>query len=600
MSLLQRIAATALAVLLILIGYGLWITRAPPPTTVPALTTAAGASTHPSSAMPVIDQDTLLTAQRLARLANTPEELPLAHQAVQLADQELDLAFAAAMRHLEAHPPALSAEAVAIQERLQNAQKALDTDTADVKRLTAALAAAADADKPAIQDRLDLAQSQMELEQDEVQQANQDLLQAGGNAHQRIQMMQQEHDAAEHAAASVATPVASPLAGLQGMVGRVRVWLTLREKRQWLGEAQRQARGSAAQLQTERQQIAAELEASKAALARPPSGPAAAKGTAAAPGLLELTRQVAAEQHRLSLRDERISTRTRLAGIYQQWDAVVAAQARIILHACLAGTAIILGALLFLLFADRWLERLLGRARIDRRQLQTLHSVIGVALQIVGVVVILLVLVGLPGQLGTMIGIAGAGLTVALKDFIVAFIGWFVLMGSNGVRLGDWVEIDGVSGEVIELGMFHTVLLETGNWTDAGHPTGRRVTFTNSFAIEGHYFNFSTTGQWLWDEVSVVVPFGRDSQAIATAIEKEAVAATADSGTEAEEEWRRASRGQRGASVSAQPGIAVRPTSGGVEVVVRYVTRASERLAVRARLYQSAVQLLAQSGAQKG
>ena len=43
--------------------------------------------------------------------------------------------------------------------------------------------------------------------------------------------------------------------------------------------------------------------------------------------------------------------------------------------------------------------------------------------------------------------------------------------------------------------MFHTVLMETGNWSDAGHPTGRRVTFTNSFAIEGHYFNFSTSGR---------------------------------------------------------------------------------------------------------
>src|SRR5205814_1267265 len=83
----------------------------------------------------------------------------------------------------------------------------------------------------------------------------------------------------------------------------------------------------------------------------------------------------------------------------------------------------------------------------------------------------------------------------------VGFIGWFVLMGRNGIRLGDWVEINGVTGEVIELGMFHTVLLETGNWTDSGHPTGRRVTFTNGFAIEGHYFNFSTSGQWLWDEI---------------------------------------------------------------------------------------------------
>ena len=255
--------------------------------------------------------------------------------------------------------------------------------------------------------------------------------------------------------------------------------------------------------------------------------------------------------------------------------------------------AIVLAALLLLLFADRWLERLLGRARVDRRQLATLRSVVGVALQIVAVAVILLMLVGLPGQIGAMLGLVGAGLTVALKDFIVAFVGWFVLMGRNGMRIGDWVEINGVSGEVIELNMFHTVLLETGNWTDAGHPTGRRVTFTNSFAISGHYFNFSTSGQWLWDELSVMVPYDRDPHAVADAIQKEVTEATAKDASQAEQEWRRASRGERGVGFTAQPGIAVRPAAGGVEIAVRYVTRASERLALRGRLYQSAVQLLA-------
>jgi small-conductance mechanosensitive channel len=595
MSVLQRIAASALAVLLLLTVYGLWTTRAPPLTAAQQVQPQTTAANPPSSAMPVIDEGTLLTAQRLARLANTPEEVPFAQQAVQLADDELDVAFTAAMQHLEAHPPVLSPAALAIQERLQSAQKELDSDTQDVKRLAASLAAAKDADKPPIQDRLELAQSQVELKQDEVQQANEDLLQAGGNAHQRLQMMQQEHDAAEHASVAVRAPAVSPLAGLQGMVGRVRVWFTLRDKRRWLAAAQRQVRDSAAQLAVERKQIAAELEASKAALAQP-QPPASAGGhvAGASPGLLTLTRQVAAEQHRLTLRDQRITARQRIASIYQQWDGVVAAQARDILHACLGGTALVLGALLLLLFADRWLERLLARAPIDRRQLGTLRSVIGVALQIVGVVVILLVLVGVPAQLGTMLGLAGAGLTVALKDFIVAFVGWFVLMGRNGVRLGDWVEINGVSGEVIQLGMFHTVLLETGNWTDAGHPTGRHVTFTNSFAIEGHYFNFSTTGQWLWDEISVTVPYGKDAHAIAAAIEKEAVAATADSAGQAQAEWRRASKGRRDAGVSADPVVAVRPTGGGVEIAVRYVTSASERLAVRARLYQAAVQLLAQ------
>src|SRR5205814_7304801 len=136
-----------------------------------------------------------------------------------------------------------------------------------------------------------------------------------------------------------------------------------------------------------------------------------------------------------------------------------------------------------------WLKSLLGKVKLDARQADTLHAVISTGLQIVALALILLVIFGPPNQLGTVLGLDGAGLTVALKDFIVGFLGWFVLMGRNGIRLGDWVEINGVTGEVVELGMFHTVLLETGNWTDSDHPTGRRVTFTNSFAIEGHYFN---------------------------------------------------------------------------------------------------------------
>src|SRR5262249_27165395 len=157
------------------------------------------------------------------------------------------------------------------------------------------------------------------------------------------------------------------------------------------------------------------------------------------------------------------------------------------------------------LFFSSWMQALVARLRLDRRQVQSLHGVTRVAFQVVTLLLILLVIFGPPSQLGTFLGLAGGGLTVALKDFILGFLGWFVLMGKNGVRLGDWVEINGVTGEVVELGMFHTVLLETGNWTDSGHPTGRRVTFTNGFAIEGHYFNFSTSGQWLWDELQVVL-----------------------------------------------------------------------------------------------
>ena len=115
------------------------------------------------------------------------------------------------------------------------------------------------------------------------------------------------------------------------------------------------------------------------------------------------------------------------------------------------------------------------------------------SLQVMGVLLILLIVFGPPNDVGTVVGLAAAGLSVALKDFIVGFLGWFVLMGKNGIRVGDQVEINGVTGEVVEIGMFYTVLLETGAWSES-NPTGRRVTFNNSFAIEGHYFNFSTSG----------------------------------------------------------------------------------------------------------
>jgi small-conductance mechanosensitive channel len=621
MSALQRITTTVLTVLLAGALYGLWSTREPA-TPAPAVAAA-------NSPVPVIDESTLVIAQRLARMANTPEEQPLADSAIQTANHELDLAFMGALRGIEAHPPQLSAEALKIQERLNDAQKRLANDTAVLEGLAKKMGTASEADKADIQDQLDLVGSQIELEKDEIDEANNDLLAAGGNVHQRIQKAQEEHTAAErNTPALAATAPATTLSSLHGMVAQLRQWLALHTKRAALEEARHEAATSAAKLSAQRQQISDELAsvqqrladfngknshrtalpaagtsaAPAAVVSAPPpatvhSGSVAPPTAAPADTLLSLTRRVAIDQRRLMVRDQRVSARQKLADIYGKWDGVVANQQRTVLRELLIGSAVVLMALLLLLFADRSINRLLGRARVDRRQLATLRSVIGVALQIIAVLLILFMLVGLPGQIGTMLGLAGAGLTVALKDFIVAFIGWFVLMGKNGIRVGDWVEINGVSGEVVELSMFHTVLLETGNGTDAGQPTGRRVTFTNSYAIERHYFNFSTSGQWLWDELTVTVPFGRDAHAIADAIEKEVVAATAEGARQAELEWQRASRGERGASVSTEPAIAVRPAAGGVEIAARYVTRASERFAVRARLSQKAVQLLAQNPA---
>jgi small-conductance mechanosensitive channel len=241
---------------------------------------------------------------------------------------------------------------------------------------------------------------------------------------------------------------------------------------------------------------------------------------------------------------------------------------------------------------NRLVDHFFVRLAVERTRLHTLRGVIRFAVQALGLALILFILFGLPNQMSTILGLAGAGLTVACKDFIMGFIGWFLLMGRNGLRVGDWVEIDGVVGEVVEIGLLRTVLLETGNWTDSGHPTGRKVAFVNSFAIEGHFFNFSTTGQWLWDEVEILVPASQDPYPVIDAIQKMVTEQTQANVVAAEQEWQRAASRYRAQPVSAAPAVSLRPTSAGIEVHVRYITRAGERHAMKTRLYQALVELL--------
>jgi small-conductance mechanosensitive channel len=393
----------------------------------------------------------------------------------------------------------------------------------------------------------------------------------------------------------------------RGLINRLSQWLALHQKQLLLWQAKGAAESKAASLSMKHNALDADLDAGKKKAGQASgqgntaqkSGSGAAQGTLSheeSAALVKATKKRAVQQKTLESFDKRIDDQKQLAENYGKWIGVVAEQQKAVIHRGLIGFVIILGILLIGLFFDSWLELLLGRTALDRRQVETLRTVIRVSIQVVAVLFILLVIFGPPSQLGTFLGLAGAGLTVALKDFIIGFLGWFVLMGKNGIRLGDWVEINGVTGEVVELGMFHTVLLETGNWTDSGHPTGRRVTFTNSFAIEGHYFNFSTSGQWLWDELQVILPAGRDPYPIVDAIQKKVQEATAETAKQAEKEWQSVARSRDTArTLTAAPAINVKPVAGGVEIAVRYITRANERYQLRAKLNQAAVDLLGQN-----
>ncbi len=609
MSMNQRIAAVVLALLLAVAAYGLF--RTGQTSGPPSVNSSDINPEAPGAQSAAIDQSALSTAQRMAALAFGDEELVLAKESLRLADHEVDLAFASALRNAAEHPPVLSAEAGELKTRVAEAEAALEHDKAEIARLTALQNKAEGAKKTSLGDELEISKAQLELDQDEVDDARQDLMRAGGDPQGRIQAMVQEHEAAMKEASGLNSSNAKA-AQAGGVVHRLSQWWELRRNRLRLVQARDNSLAAAAGLAGKHDALVAKIGAKQsstgvvnekesgsespaehAAGVKVSVGKPVARSHEQAAVVVKVTKQRSAQQNELATLDKRVQTYRDLAGVYDRWAGVVAGKQNAALRLAIWGGTIILLILLLAIFFSSWLESLLGRLPVPRRQLDTLRSVVRLTLQIFAVLLTLLVIFGPPGQLGTFLGLAGAGLTIALRDFIISFVGWFVLMGRNGIRLGDWVEINGVTGEVVELGMFHTVLLETGNWTDSGHPTGRRVTFTNSFAIEGHYFNFSTSGQWMWDELQIVLPAGQDPFPVVDAIQKKVKEATAETAGLAEKEWQHAARSRDMSVLSAAPAINVRPVIGGIELAVRYITRASERYQLRAKLYHVAMDLLA-------
>ena len=305
---------------------------------------------------------------------------------------------------------------------------------------------------------------------------------------------------------------------------------------------------------------------------------------------LALIHRMTQDQKDLSSFDTRLATEMQLAAVYGSWARVVEGRKQVFLRRFLMSFFWILLLTIFVLALHRWIKHLFEIVGLERRQLHTLRAVVLFAVQAIGFAIVLIIIFGVPTNFATAIGLVGAGLAVGMQDFIVGFFGWFILIGKDGIRTGDWVEINGIGGEVVELGLFQTVLLETG--TDAGRLTGRKVSFVNSYAVQGHYFNFSSAGNWLWDEVEIQIPENVEPYEMAEAIQKIAADETAANVQLAEEDWKRGAPPSSKETFSAKPTFSLRPTSSGVSVFVRYITRVNERHEARDRIYRAAVELL--------
>jgi small-conductance mechanosensitive channel len=543
----------------------------------------------------VVDQEPLDTARSLSNLPSTAGEDQLSAETVRIADHEVDLAYGSALREAEQQPPMVNRETKDITLQIQDLQDQVRADQEEVDHLKQ-LTAGGKSDSPGTQDQLDMLQAQLTLHEDQLEDAKQDLIRAGGDPASQIQRQLADHEAREHVFDTApqkpsTLPRSFDIGG--SLLSQFQTWRRLRFTRQLLLEAQQRANNAVTSLTS--QHVALEDRETQVTKASPSDVPVhggltADKRVSHTTAMAALRRQ-AQNSKTLAEYDKRIQDEKQLAELYDNWIKLVDADVQFALRGMLRSLLWIVLALIGLVLAEGMIERLYAGTTPGSRS-GAVRLVLRHITQVIGVLVILLVLLGAPKQLSTILALAGAGLTVALKDFIVAFFGWFVLMGSNGIRVGDWVEIDGIGGEVVEVGLLRTILLETGNWNDAGHPTGRKVSFVNSFAIEGHYFNFTTAGQWLWDELDILIPAGQDPYYLTNSVLKLVTEQTKEDVEAAEQEWRRVTQQSAIQAFSAAPAINVRPTNLGVNLVVRYVVNAHNRYEVRTRLYQAIVELL--------
>jgi small-conductance mechanosensitive channel len=532
----------------------------------------------------IVDQRPWQTAITLGAMAQSAEERDLAREAERLADHEVDQAFSQSLRQASLVKPTLSSRALELQQRKAELEKIIKGDESRIPAPSGASSTKSSGSSNSGEP--DAAKAQLALDQNELDDLSEELAHETGDQRIKLQQELQARQAAlkkynESVSNSTGKNAVASAEQYKTLAQQIATWRSLTDRKGLIAQAKQLANADEAALSDDQRGLKAETAGV--------SDKAADGSNSDRIGQLQAK---AVRQNILSILGDRLSTQQQLAALYGRWGQQVEIQRKIVIHLILSSVAFVAAICLLTLLMGWTLQFALGKMVHDPRQKQTLSTTLGVATQVVGLALVLLVILGVPQQMPTIIGLVTAGLTVVFQDFILAFCGWFVLMGPNGIRVRDWVEIDGVVGEVVQLGLFRTWLLESGNWTTDGHPTGRKVSFLNGYAIRGKYFNFSTVGQWMWDELRVTIPTGEDVHPLIKKIYDAFVKATEEDAKTAEAEWKRVTHEQGSPQFSAMPSVNLSPAGTGVDVVIRYITRAGVRIDTRNRLYEMILDLM--------
>lgn len=194
-------------------------------------------------------------------------------------------------------------------------------------------------------------------------------------------------------------------------------------------------------------------------------------------------------------------------------------------------------------------------------------------------------------SLTTFLGLFSAGVAIAMKDLIMNIAGWAYIIWKGPFNVGDRIEIDGTSGDVIDVQLFEFALMETRNWVDADQSTGRIVYIPNSTVFDEALFNYSTGIPYVWEEIPIYVTYESNWKKAKTILLDIAKHHGESISEEAEESIKEASRRYMIFNASLEPTVYTSiHNKNGITLTIRYLCGYRNRRASTEKVYEEVLE----------
>lgn len=189
------------------------------------------------------------------------------------------------------------------------------------------------------------------------------------------------------------------------------------------------------------------------------------------------------------------------------------------------------------------------------------------------------------GSITVTLGLAGAGITFALREVITSVAGWIGIVFTGFYSTGDRVQLGGIKGDVIDIGVLRTTLMEVGEWVDADLYNGRIVRIANSFVFSEPVFNYSTEFPFLWDEITLPIRYESDYDLTKHILEEAADEIVGNYTEEAQIEWNKIVKKFILENQSIHSMVTIEITDNWIEYTLRYVVDYKKRREVKNQLF---------------